>query len=94
MPEIGTDTVAARVPFRHRNAIDYEARTQGITVNKVVRGIIAAWYDSTHRDEEAPEDEPRALYGVALTLVDDLVAAGYPESEIKSTFQHIRDDML
>lgn len=94
MPSIGTDSVVARVPFQHANAIQYEAKQRNTTRNMILGEIIAAWYESTHKAEAAPDEEPRALYGVALTLVDDLVAEGYPESEIKSAFQHIRDEML
>lgn len=94
MPAIGTDTVTSRVPFKHASAIEYEAKTRGVTRSRVIGEIIAAWYDAQHEDEQAPQDEPRALYGVALVLVDELVAEGYPESEIKGAFQRIRDEML
>lgn len=46
--------------------------------------------------EEAIEltGEQKRIYGIALTLVDDLTEAGYPESEIDNAFRGIRRDML
>lgn len=46
--------------------------------------------------EEAIEltGDQKRIYGAALNLVDDLVDAGYPESEIENALKSIRRDML
>lgn len=94
MPGIATDTISGRVPFEHRNAITYEAKQRGVTTSKVLSEIIAEWYNRGNQEESAREGEPTELYGIALTLVDDLVRVGYPESEIKGVFTNIRNEML
>ena len=45
-------------------------------------------------EEVALTSEQSALYGVALTLVDDLVEAKYPESEIRGALTNIRRELL
>lgn len=56
-----------------------------------VPGVLAEEAAEAPQDVEIPQGR---LYGVALTLVDDLTAAGYPESEIEGVFASARREML
>ena len=94
MPSIASDTISARVPFEYKNALDYEARQRGVTTSKVLGEVVAEWYNRGHQEESSREGEPTELYGIVLTLVDDLVREGYPESEIKGIFTNIRNEKL
>lgn len=100
MPTLGTDSIAARVPFECANRIEYDAKQRGISRNALLNEILLA-YNAKRTAEEKGEAEAQVvtegnhdLYGVALSLIDDLTAAGYPDSEIRMALKNIRDEML
>ena len=109
MPTVDSRTVTVRLQNQVYNKIAEKAKASGQTVNAFFNALAreAAADDITfvplavpgaiETQQEAPEsvDVPHGrLYGVALTLVDDLVREGYPESEIEGVFTSARREML
>ena len=98
MPSIATDAFTVRVPHEYLSHIQYEAKQRGITRNALMNEVIGAFCakDGLRGAEDTGilDGAPTELYGIALTLIDDLVAEGYPDSEIRVAFKNIRDEML
>lgn len=98
MPSIATDTLTTRLPFEYINHINYVAKQRGITRNALLGEIVASFCakDGMPGAEDAGllDGAPTELYGVALTLVDDLVREGYPDGEIRTAFNNVRNEML
>lgn len=98
MPSIASETLTARVPHEYMSRITYEAKQRGVSRNALLNELIGAF--CAKRGQETAEDTgildgaPTELYGVALTLTDDLVRAGYPDAEIRNAFTNIRNEML
>lgn len=101
MPSIATDLLSARVPFEYKNHLAWDAKQRGMTINGLVNEIIAGYcakgrigLTETEDTEHTLDDKPTDLYGIALTLIDDLVEEGYPSNEIRSAFKSLREEML
>lgn len=98
MPSIASDTISARIPHEYTSCLEYEARQRGITKNALMNELIGAYCaklgSKNAEDSGILDGAPTKLYGVALSLVDDLEEAGYPENEIMLAFKRIRDDKL
>lgn len=98
MPSIATDPVTVRLPHEYLSHVQYVANQRGITRNALMVEIIGAFCAkdglSGAEDTGLLDGAPTELYGVALSLIDDLIDEGYPESEIRGAFKNLRDEML
>lgn len=96
MPNTDSRSISARVNNQIADRFTAIAESRGYTtaglivdfVQKTVSGM-----DVAPEPEELPDVTSR-LYGVALSLVDDLVDEGYPESEIETALMGVRREML
>lgn len=99
MPSIDSRSISARVNNQLADRFTAIAESRGYSTAGLIADFIQRTVDDmdvTHAEEpasELPETETR-LYGVALSLVDDLVEEGYPESEIEGALNGIRREML
>lgn len=97
MPTIDSKTMSVRVSNKLAGQVAELAAERGITVNALFVSLAQEAVDAPKASTDEPEepiDGNTRLYGVALTLVDDLVEEGYPESEIENALKSIRRDML
>lgn len=97
MPSIDSRSISARVNCQLADRFTAIAEGRGYST----AGLIADFIQRTVNGAELPEtDEPELpdvtsrLYGVALSLVDDLADEGYPESEIIRALTGVRREML
>ena len=97
MPSIDSKTLSLRISNQLAKQVQEKAASVGLTVNAFLTSIASAAVKGEGVAPEPPTDVEipgGRLYGVALNLVDDLVDAGYPESEIENALKSIRRDML
>lgn len=98
MPSIDSRAVSARVNNELADRFTAIAESRGYSTAGYILDFIrktVAGMDVTQDDEPADlPDVTSRLYGVALSLVDDLVDEGYPDSEIENAFTGIRREML
>lgn len=100
MPTIDSKTMSVRVSNKLAGQVAELAAERGITVNALFVSLAQEAVDAPKSIAAVPDDpeeftgDNARLYGVALTLVDDLVEEGYPESEIENALRSIRRDML
>lgn len=103
-------TLSARVPHKTAEEFKTLADSLGLTPNALIKDMVeravtgkpaignVAAAENMHEDarkqiEDSQIHVPR-MYGVALNLVDDLLGAGYPDSEIEKVLTDIRREML
>lgn len=98
MPSIASDPLTVRIPHEYFTRVEYEAKKRGITRNAMMNEIIGAFCAKAGlacaEDTGVLDGAPTEMYGMVLSLVDDLIKAGYPDSEIRVAFQNIRNEML
>lgn len=104
MPTIDSKTLSVRMSNQLAAQVQKKADEQGTTVNAYLTSLAMAsvkGYELTPEPEKEEQEEAHelsgeqsVLYGVALNLVDDLVRAGYPESDIRGALTNIRRELL
>lgn len=99
MPSIDSRSISARVNNQLADRFTAIAESRGYSTAGLIADFIQRTVDDmdvTRAEEPAPElpETETRLYGVALSLVDDLVEEGYPESEIAGALNGIRREML
>lgn len=103
MPTIDSKTLSVRMSNQLAAQVQKKADEQGTTVNAYLTSLAMAavkGYSPAPAEKEEPDEVPEisgeksVLYGTALTLVDDLVEAGYPKSDIRGALTNIRREML
>lgn len=103
-------TLSARVPNKVADEFKTLAESLGMTPNAMIRdmveravsgkpaasgaGFTTEQAEAAHAEVESTQLHVPRMYGVALSLVDDLMDAGYPESEIEKSFTDIRRELL
>lgn len=93
-------TLSTRVPNKTADEFKKVADSLGMTPNALIKDMVERAVNG--KPQQPKQDEPVAfkdevvprLWKVALDLVDELQAAGYPDSEIEKAFKDIRREML
>lgn len=98
MPSADSFTLSARVPNKVADEFKAMAESLGLTPNALIKNMVENAVTGSasvpaKQQADIPEVEGR-LYGSALNLIDELIEAGYPESEISNALTNIRRGML
>lgn len=105
MPSVDTTTISLRVNNQTAWAFEDLAQSKGVTKNALLVEMVQRELSKNLPDEddtqdvktetsfEMPDNLSR-LYATALTLIDDLTEAGYPENEILLMLSNDRERML
>lgn len=99
MPTIDSRAISARVNNQIADRFFEIARERNLTASALLCDMIYSTVNSEDmrqgdNEETSLSDSVSRLYAFALGLVDDLVEAGYPDSEIECAFTDVRRDML
>lgn len=107
MPSVDTTTISLRVNNQTAWAFEDLAQSKGMTKNALLVEMVQTELSKSLPDGE-PEvttaeaelppfempDNLSRLYAAALSLIDDLTDAGYPEKEILLMLSNDRERML
>ena len=106
MPSIDSTTITARVSNKAAAGIQQLCDLKGLTRSALINDMVereltratqaALGVSEPEPVEELPEapNMPERLYSSALSLVDDMLTEGYPESEILLMLAQDRERML
>lgn len=95
MPSIGTSILSARVKDETLKMFKETAEVFETTVAQILDALAGVTPDHSGALNAFVLDTPeKGLHMDACDLVDELIDAGYPESEIRMALTSIRRDML
>lgn len=99
MPSIDGKSISAKVNHQIAERFTAIAESRGYTTSSLLADFVHKTVEGMDvtpqaQEPEALPDVTSRLYGVALSLVDDLVDEGYPESEIETALTGVRREML